>query len=84
MTLRNFGLGRKSLEERLQEEITYLIQAIGEENGEWVVGQMQGLWFTNQKLINTYMPVLVPALCRVLGSLSWWWFCSVYVTHHVE
>ena len=44
-TLRNFGLGRKSLEERIQEEVTYLIQAIGEENGEPVVGQMQGLWF---------------------------------------
>ncbi|XP_065784876.1 cytochrome P450 2J2-like [Muntiacus reevesi] len=34
MTLKNFGLGRKSLEERIQEEITYLIQAIGEENAQ--------------------------------------------------
>ncbi|XP_061269048.1 cytochrome P450 2J2-like isoform X2 [Bos javanicus] len=33
-TLRNFGLGRKSLEERIQEEVTYLIQAIGEKNGQ--------------------------------------------------
>ncbi|KAF4021738.1 hypothetical protein G4228_013914 [Cervus hanglu yarkandensis] len=32
--LRNFGLGRKSLEEQIQEEAAYLIQTIGEENGQ--------------------------------------------------
>ncbi|XP_057568626.1 cytochrome P450 2J2-like [Hippopotamus amphibius kiboko] len=33
-TLRNFGLGRKSLEECIQNEAHFLIQAIGEENGQ--------------------------------------------------
>ncbi|XP_069449057.1 cytochrome P450 2J2-like isoform X4 [Ovis canadensis] len=32
--LRNFGLGRKSLEEHIQEEVAYLVQAIGEKNGQ--------------------------------------------------
>ena len=39
-TLRNFGLGKKSLEERIQEEAAYLIQEIGEENGNQVLGQV--------------------------------------------
>nr|XP_045006057.1 cytochrome P450 2J4 isoform X2 [Jaculus jaculus] len=34
MTLKNFGLGKKSLEQRLQEEAHHLVEEIGEEKGQ--------------------------------------------------
>ena len=58
-TLRNFGLGRKSLEEYIQEEAAYLIQTVGEENGEHVIRQVQEPWLIRSLTDDEWVPTRV-------------------------
>lgn len=44
MTLKNFGLGKKCLEQRIQEEALHLVEAIREEEGGHVTGKCSRLW----------------------------------------
>lgn len=55
-TLRNFGLGKKSLEERMQLEAYYLTQAIEEENGE---DKCKRLWLIHS--LNRYSSITLNA-----------------------
>lgn len=58
-TLRNFGLGRKILEECIQEEAAYLIQTVGEENGEHVIRQVQEPWLIGSLTDDEWVPTCV-------------------------
>jgi hypothetical protein len=44
MILKNFGLGKKSLEQRIQDEAHHLVEAIAEEKGRHFTGLWKGLW----------------------------------------
>ena len=58
MTLRNFGLGKKSLEQRMREEAYHLVEAIREEGGKHFSGHVLDAMKSYLLVLNSFSVVL--------------------------
>ena len=69
MTLRNFGLGKKSLEQRMQEEAHHLVEVIKEEKGGHSTRQgWEALALSFIKQNPPKYTSACPGLCTVLST----------------